>query len=93
MLRTATGIVSVSDDGIVLWNFYEQMNSEMIRIFYWFQSVDLTTNFYFSYTYDLSRTLQENMLTYQYRSTFVYSGLDLIETFSGFSRFHICRLP
>uniref|UniRef100_A0A914QNI0 SAC domain-containing protein n=1 Tax=Panagrolaimus davidi TaxID=227884 RepID=A0A914QNI0_9BILA len=27
-----------------------------------FQSVDLTTNFYFSYTYDLSRTLQENAL-------------------------------
>uniref|UniRef100_F1KTV5 Polyphosphoinositide phosphatase n=1 Tax=Ascaris suum TaxID=6253 RepID=F1KTV5_ASCSU len=25
-----------------------------------FQSVDLTTDFYFSYTYDLSRTLQEN---------------------------------
>uniref|UniRef100_A0A914CEB5 SAC domain-containing protein n=1 Tax=Acrobeloides nanus TaxID=290746 RepID=A0A914CEB5_9BILA len=27
-----------------------------------FQSVDLTTNFYFSYTYDLSHTLQENTL-------------------------------
>ncbi|KAE9553017.1 hypothetical protein FO519_003778 [Halicephalobus sp. NKZ332] len=27
-----------------------------------FQSVDLTTNFYFCYTYDLSRTLQENTL-------------------------------
>ncbi|VDK47066.1 unnamed protein product [Anisakis simplex] len=26
-----------------------------------FQSVDLTTDFYFSYTYDLSRTLQENV--------------------------------
>uniref|UniRef100_A0A7E5A0L7 SAC domain-containing protein n=1 Tax=Panagrellus redivivus TaxID=6233 RepID=A0A7E5A0L7_PANRE len=27
-----------------------------------FQSVDLTTNFYFSFTYDLSRTFQENAL-------------------------------
>jgi hypothetical protein len=27
-----------------------------------FQTVDITTNFYFSYTYDLSRNLQENVL-------------------------------
>ncbi|RCN26621.1 hypothetical protein ANCCAN_27652 [Ancylostoma caninum] len=28
-----------------------------------FQSVDLSTDFYFSYTYDLSRSLQENVLS------------------------------
>lgn len=27
------------------------------------QSVDLSTDFYFSYTYDLSRSLQENVLS------------------------------
>uniref|UniRef100_A0A914W547 SAC domain-containing protein n=1 Tax=Plectus sambesii TaxID=2011161 RepID=A0A914W547_9BILA len=35
-------------------------NADDQRYLKLFQSVDLTTNFYFSYSYDLSRTLQEN---------------------------------
>jgi hypothetical protein len=37
-------------------------NPEEVRYAKLFQSVDLTTNFYFSYTYDLSHTVQENTL-------------------------------
>uniref|UniRef100_A0AC34R463 SAC domain-containing protein n=1 Tax=Panagrolaimus sp. JU765 TaxID=591449 RepID=A0AC34R463_9BILA len=38
-------------------------STDEVRYSRLFQSVDLTTNFYFSYTYDLSRTLQENALS------------------------------
>ncbi|KAH7716085.1 polyphosphoinositide phosphatase [Aphelenchoides avenae] len=37
-------------------------NPDEMRYAKLFQSVDLTTNFYFSYTYDLSHTIQENTL-------------------------------
>ncbi|KAM3721339.1 Polyphosphoinositide phosphatase [Dirofilaria immitis] len=37
-------------------------NPDELRYLKLFQSVDLSTDFYFSYTYDLSRTLQENAL-------------------------------
>ncbi|CAG9540495.1 unnamed protein product, partial [Cercopithifilaria johnstoni] len=37
-------------------------NADELRYLKLFQSVDLSTDFYFSYVYDLSRTLQENAL-------------------------------
>ncbi|KAK6106560.1 hypothetical protein QQG55_24700 [Brugia pahangi] len=37
-------------------------NPDELRYLKLFQSVDLSTDFYFSYIYDLSRTLQENVL-------------------------------
>lgn len=39
----------------------QQSNAEEQRYVKLFQSVDMATNFYFSYTYDLTRTLQDNI--------------------------------
>ncbi|CAI4230221.1 unnamed protein product [Auanema sp. JU1783] len=48
-------MISITMDGV-------SVSSEEQRYVRLFQSVDLSTDFYFSYSYDLSRTLQENAL-------------------------------
>ncbi|VDN56626.1 unnamed protein product [Dracunculus medinensis] len=50
-----------------------------------FQSVDLSTDFYFSYSYDISRTLQENALGCQGWSDF--SGMSKISSTNADQRF------
>ncbi|KAK0423423.1 hypothetical protein QR680_008138 [Steinernema hermaphroditum] len=44
------------------WGVQPNDNAEEQKYLRTFQSVDLTTDFYFSYTYDMSRTFQENAL-------------------------------
>uniref|UniRef100_A0A915PWV9 SAC domain-containing protein n=1 Tax=Setaria digitata TaxID=48799 RepID=A0A915PWV9_9BILA len=53
-------------------------NPDELRYLKLFQSVDLSTDFYFSYIYDLSRTLQENVLEISYWSS--CNNLDKKET-------------
>ncbi|KAJ1372607.1 hypothetical protein KIN20_034800 [Parelaphostrongylus tenuis] len=49
-------VISLAVDGL-------STSSEEQRYVKLFQSVDLSTDFYFSYTYDLSRSLQENVIS------------------------------
>ncbi|KJH43495.1 hypothetical protein DICVIV_10475 [Dictyocaulus viviparus] len=49
-------MISIANDGL-------STSSEEQRYVKLFQSVDLSTDFYFSYTYDLSRSLQENVIS------------------------------
>ncbi|VEL25386.1 unnamed protein product [Protopolystoma xenopodis] len=58
MLRSPVGISNNLLPGV---GRNRQLNDEM-RYLRLFQSVDLSSHFYFSYTYDLSHSLQYNLL-------------------------------
>uniref|UniRef100_A0AC35TLJ5 Histone acetyltransferase n=1 Tax=Rhabditophanes sp. KR3021 TaxID=114890 RepID=A0AC35TLJ5_9BILA len=55
-------IYKIEETMMLYLPFNRASNSDEQKYLKLFQSVDLTTNFYFSYTYDLSQTLQENTL-------------------------------
>ncbi|XP_004348141.1 sac domain-containing inositol phosphatase 3 [Capsaspora owczarzaki ATCC 30864] len=52
-----------------------QRHPDEIRYLKTFQNVDLSSNFYYSYTYDLTHTLQFNMMTYT-RERYADSGAE-----------------
>ncbi|CAG8541334.1 8999_t:CDS:10 [Ambispora leptoticha] len=52
-----------------------EKNSDEQRYINTFKNVDLTKNFYFSYTYDITHTLQHNMIRTPNRSTFSYNEM------------------
>lgn len=58
-------MISITMDGV-------STSSEEQRYVRQFQSVDLSTDFYFSYTYDLSRTMQENASTADWSQVIVH---------------------
>lgn len=63
------------------------MDQEEARLLHTFKQVDLSKNFYFSYTYDLTRTLQENLTgrRFEEKSANLATGASSPQTGWGFS--------
>ncbi|CEF71517.1 Polyphosphoinositide phosphatase [Strongyloides ratti] len=55
-------IYKIEETQMIYLPFNKTTNYDEQRYLKLFQLIDLSTNFYFSYTYDLSKTLQENIL-------------------------------
>lgn len=64
----------------------EARNTEEARFMQTFTSIDLTKTFYYSYTYDLTNTLQTNMLRYKTKSLGLVDD-DLAHSFAYNDRF------
>ncbi|PWN31122.1 hypothetical protein BDZ90DRAFT_230116 [Jaminaea rosea] len=56
-----TKIIPVCHPSTAIPGRTKAMDQEELRLLHIFKQVDLSKNFYFSYTYDLTRTLQENL--------------------------------
>uniref|UniRef100_A0A0N5A3J2 SAC domain-containing protein n=1 Tax=Parastrongyloides trichosuri TaxID=131310 RepID=A0A0N5A3J2_PARTI len=55
-------IYKIEETQMIYLPFNKTTNSDEQKYLKLFQLIDLSTNFYFSYTYDLSKTFQENVL-------------------------------
>uniref|UniRef100_A0A915ENU0 SAC domain-containing protein n=1 Tax=Ditylenchus dipsaci TaxID=166011 RepID=A0A915ENU0_9BILA len=92
-------MVYIPANGLPSNNPEEQKYSKL------FQTVDFTTNFYFSYTYDLSHTLQENSLAEKNisfnKNIYLQEQMGLKKNFSkwtlnivhGFIGYHLVEIP